>query len=185
MGYKKYAKDYKPQIVSIKDGRGVKEIYVYKGPYFSVHFPSEGEEKRVKWLCVLGAAACCLLFMAAGFIDAPAARKIYIAIPYIIEMAPAAFFALGAVLCLRAPEKMKREEADRSWRRTCMMSMLLAILAGIVFLASLLYMFVAGSTMSGIIFTLLNGLLAAVSGLIAIFLRKRCRIEEIENDPKS
>lgn len=181
MGYKKYAKDYKPQIVSANDGRSVKEIYVYKGPYFAVRFPSEGEKKKAKLLSALGAAICCILFLAAGFIDAPAARKLYVAIPYIIEMAPAAFLALGAGLCLRAPEEMKREEADRSWRRVNTMSMLLAAAAGIAFLTSLLYMFFAGNiSLSGIIFTLLNGLIAAISGYTAFFMHKKCKIEEVE-----
>lgn len=181
MGYKKYAKDYKPQIVSVNDGRSVKEIYVYKGPYFAALFPSEREKKKAKLLCALGAAVCCILFLAAGFIDAPAARKLYVAIPYIIEMVPAAFFALGSVLCLRVPEEMKREEADRSWRRVGTMSMLLAAAAGIAFLTSLFYMCFAGNfSSSGIIFTLLNGFIGAISGYTAFYMHKTCRIEEVK-----
>ncbi len=186
MGYKKYAKDYKPQLVSVNDGRGMKEIYVYKGPYFAAHFPSERGKKRAKRLSLCAAVACCLLFVAAGLIDSEAARKVYIAIPFVVEMAPAAFFLLGAVLQWRAPEQMKREEVDRSWRRVSQMGTLLGILAGVVCLESLGYMLIAGAfSAPSLIFALLNGLTGLSAGYIAIFMRKNCTIVEEKSSKNS
>ena len=186
MGYKKYAKDYKPQIVSVNDGRGVKEIYVYNGPYFTARFASETEKKRAKLLCVLSAAVSCVLFVAAGLVDADAARQIYVAVPDVVQMAPAAFFAVGAVLALRAPEQMKREEADRSWRRVKNMSTVLAVLAGVVFLGSIIYMILAKDTaLQTVIFTFLTAADGALSGLTSLFLHTNCKIEEIKAETNS
>ena len=49
MGYRKYAKDYHPRLVPDKDGRGMKEIYVYKGPRFVVSLrpPLQKEKSRI------------------------------------------------------------------------------------------------------------------------------------------
>lgn len=186
MGYKKYAKDYKPKLVSVNDGRGVKEIYVYNGPYFTARFSSDAEKKRAKLLCLLSAVVCCLLFAAAGFVDAMAARQIYIAIPFVVEMAPAAFFAVGAVLAVRAPEKMKREETDRSWRRVRNMSTILAVLAGVVCIESILYMIITKNAAAiEFLFMGLSAAIGAISGLTSYFLHKRCKIELLEPEENS
>lgn len=186
MGYKKYAKDYKPKLVSVNDGRGVKEIYVYNGPYFTACFASEAEKKRAKLLCILNATLSCLLFVAAGLVDADAARQIYVAIPFVVEMAPTAFFAVGAILAMRAPEKMKREEADRSWRRVKNMSTVLAVVAGVVLLGSIIHMILAkDGAAPTVIFTILTAVDGAIAGLTSHFLHKNCKIEETKVEKNS
>ena len=57
MSYKKYAKDYKARLVSVNDGRGMKEVFVYTGDYFTAGI-EDGQRKKCwdsLWPAVSGA----------------------------------------------------------------------------------------------------------------------------------
>ena len=66
MSYRKYVKDYKPRLVPDKDGRGMKEIYVYKGPRFTVSLRPPLQKEQVRMRLLLYAAAAAAMLVLAG-----------------------------------------------------------------------------------------------------------------------
>lgn len=117
MSYRKYVNDYKPRLVPDKDGRGMKEIYVYKGPRFTVSLRPPLQKEQVRMRLLLYAAAAAAMLVLAGLLENRGMRVFYVAIPYVVALLPAALTLAGAWYAFRFKEPLKRAEADRAWRR--------------------------------------------------------------------
>lgn len=117
MGYRKYAKDYHPRLVPDKDGRGMKEIYVYKGPRFVVSLRPPLQKEKVKRRLLLYPAAALAALILAGLLENRGMRAFYVAVPYVVALLPAVLTLAGGWYAFRFKEPLKRAEADRAWRR--------------------------------------------------------------------
>ena len=117
MGYRKYAKDYHPRLVPDKDGRGMKEIYVYKGPRFVVSLRPPLQKEKVKRRLVLYPAAALAALILAGLLENRGMRAFYVAVPYVVALLPAVLTLAGGWYAIRISIPLKRAEADRAWRR--------------------------------------------------------------------
>lgn len=117
MSYRKYAKDYHPRLVPDKDGRGMKEIYVYKGPHFAVSLRPPLQKEKVKMRLVLYPAAALLALIAAGLLENRGMRLFYVAVPYVVALLPAVLTLCSGWYAFRFKEPLKRSEADRAWGR--------------------------------------------------------------------
>ena len=95
MGYRKYAKDYHPRLVPDKDGRGMKEIYVYKGPRFVVSLRPPLQKEKVKRRLVLYPAAALAALILAGLLENRGMRAFYVAVPYVVALLPAVLTLAG------------------------------------------------------------------------------------------
>ncbi len=184
MSYKKYVKDYKAKLVSVNDGRGMKEIYVYTGDYFTAGI-QDGQRGRVLAVLVGCCIGCILCFAGAGLIDCDGMRQFYVAMPFAVSLLPLGMMTAGVWRCVREKEPLKREAVDHSWRRVRGMGMFAAIMAGITAAASVVYMLIA-KDFSGvqIVFTLVMALFAGFGVGIWLTVQKKCNIHQLE-DAKS
>lgn len=180
MSYKKYVKDYKAKLVSVNDGRGMKEIYVYTGDYFTAGI-QDGQRGRVLATIVVCCIGCILCFAGAGLIDCGGMRQFYVAVPFAVSLLPLGMMTAGVWRCVREKEPLKREAVDHGWHRTKGMSMFAAIVAGISAVASVVYMLIAKDFSGGqIVFTLLMALFAGLAFWVWRTVQKKCNIHQLE-----
>ena len=181
MSYKKYAKDYKARLVSVNDGRGMKEVFVYTGDYFTAGI-EDGQRKKVLGQFVACCVGSILCFIGAGMISCGGMRAFYVAVPFAVTLLPLGMLAAGVWRCVREKEPLKREAIDHSWRRTSVMSMFAAIMGGATAVLSVLYMLLTGDVGSGQpVFTLLMALVGGLTGWIRFIIRKKCDIHQLED----
>lgn len=181
MSYRKYAKDYKSQLVSANDGRGMKEIFVYQGPYFTAQFADEKEKNAFRRQALVSSILCCVAFAAGGFVDAGGMQRLWIALPYVVMMIPVVFLTVGAVLIRKTGEKMKREETDHSWRRVRTMSSFLSVLSGYLSLAVLVEVILHISLLN-LLLLLICLLIFVLSFGIRRNIQVKCKILQADSD---
>ena len=180
MSYKKYVKDYKAKLVSVNDGRGMKEIFVYTGDYFTAGI-EKGQRRQVLAAIAGCCAGCILCFAAAGMINCDGMRQFYVAVPYAVSLLPLGMMTAGVWRCLREKEPLKREAVDHSWRRVSGMSLFAAIVAAITAVASVVYMLIAKDLTGGqLAFTLLMAGFAGFGGWTRKTVQKKCNIHQLE-----
>ena len=100
MSYKKYAKDYKARLVSVNDGRGMKEVFVYTGDYFTAGI-EDGQRKKVLGQFVACCVGSILCFIGAGMINCGGMRAFYVAVPFAVTLLPLGMLAAGVWRCVR------------------------------------------------------------------------------------
>lgn len=113
---RRFIQDYRK-----KDG---KELFEYVGDYYI--FKMDKAEKRKHTIYhILYAVLHLLLLLAAGFLNSPGSYKIYIVLPYLCMVLPLLYYLMGAAAFAKAPEKMEREQYEKSLFR--MMKSVIAV----------------------------------------------------------
>jgi amino acid transporter len=111
---KKYLKDYGVQ--TVKTRKGTKEEAFYKGDYYSTDMPDE-ELKKYKTAFIMTSALNVVLFVVMGLLNNDASRQLYVALPYVALLLPAAFMLTGAVYFYRSGVRLTRYDYDKSFVR--------------------------------------------------------------------
>ena len=181
MGYRKYAKDYHPRLVPDKDGRGMKEIYVYKGPRFVVSLRPPLQKEKVKMRLLTYAGAIALFMLVGGLLENRGMRVFYIAIPYVVGFLPAALTAVSCWYAARFKEPLKRAEADRAWKRLKWTPVFGMVCTAVAAVGGIVHFFLRGVRLWEAVFV---GLMAlSTLCYLGIWALSRCwKIEELPEE---
>lgn len=136
---KNYGTDYKSVLATDDKGKVV-EKFIYTGDWFQM---DEKARKKSRLPAILGGLLLAVVYFAAGFTGGASGSTAYVVLPYVIGILPAAFLVSGAWGVFRAPEKMKREENDKSWQRLRRMSVFLAVCSGLTAIGQTIFLVLA------------------------------------------
>lgn len=180
MVLKRYADDYETVITTDEKGNE-KKVAVYRGKFYQTSLDGEGLA-RFKKINLLVLAAILVLHIAAGFVGNPGMYRLYVALPYVVALAPLYNAATGVLRVPREARKYRRDEVELSFERIktaifVLTGVLAAGLLGeIVFL--LFFTTEAGRVLEYIYLAL--EVLAAGATFFAIQLQKNARVQVCE-----
>lgn len=115
MVMKRYADDYE-NIITTDENGNEKKVPVYRGKYYQVSLDTEGLA-RYKKNILLVLAAILVFHIAAGFVGNPGMYRLYVALPYVIALAPLYNAATGVLRVPREVRKYRRDEVGLSFER--------------------------------------------------------------------
>ena len=112
---KRYADDYE-NVVTTDENGNEKKVPVYRGKYYQVALDVESLARfKRNNLAVL--AVILVLHIAAGFVGNPGMYRLYVALPYVVALAPLYNAFTGVLRVPREARKYRRDEVGLSFER--------------------------------------------------------------------
>lgn len=182
MGYRKYAKDYEIEYVSVPGKKRERPVRIYVGPYFRFKAAPE-QVSRLKWLYLVGLLLIAALLVVPMYLDCAFTRTWYVAGPAVGAWIPL-LLAAGATWRLwTAGEQVNREHHDLLVDRMGGASLFLMALCSITVIACVIALMQTTAEPRD---TVVCGcyLAAAVVSVVLFSRRKGLEMYPVENPEK-
>lgn len=166
---KKYTKDYRVEARLTKHGR-VRDEAVYCGEHFRFARPIEDVRRSFRYLAAAELVMALLTILPMCF-PCNYCKQMYVVLPLVLSLIPV-YLLLTALYRVRAAgETVIREHRDKIANRFPAGALVQLIMAGLVFAAGVVFVFVGELRTIDWIFCALAGLRAVLA--VAVFLRRR------------
>ena len=178
---KRYADDYE-NVVTTDENGNEKKLPVYRGKYYRVALDEAGLA-RFKRNNLAALAAILALHIAAGFVGNPGMYRLYVALPYVIALAPLYNAVTGALRLPREARKYRRDEVGLSFERMKTAVFILTGLLAAGLLGEIIFLLTSTTEAGrGLEYLYLSlEALAAAATFLAIQFQKSARVQVLED----
>ena len=181
MSRKKYINAYETVYEYDEDGRETRRVN-YRGDIYEI-VTDEVNIKKYKMTQIIIVVLVFLIQLALGFINNAGGRILYVSLPYLIAFLPMAYWFIAATRLPSEKKELRLEIVDLGFKRSKVMSLLIAIFSGIAILGAIVFLifFSEGNILKDLLF-LLGQLIVFTLALFAHLQSRKIIIRKIETD---